>query len=98
MIYTKSGHSGVIDYQLALFVLATTAVLLLSSRADASWLSKITGIHVDLNRGRVSIDKPDVGAIPQMLRNLPKDVGQAMLNPAGTALAAAIRSSRAGSQ
>lgn len=62
--------------------------------AHASWLSEITGINVDLNRGRVEINPPNLGAIPQMIQNLPKDVGQALLNPAAPALATAIRFSR----
>lgn len=78
-----------------LFVIAA---LLLSvgavGTAHASWLSKITGIDVDLNRGRVSIAQPDVGAIPEMIRALPKDLGQAALNPNAPILATAIRFSR----
>ncbi|MAG79742.1 MAG: hypothetical protein CMN89_12270 [Sutterellaceae bacterium] len=62
--------------------------------AQASWLSKITGISVDLNRGQVSVSPPDLGAIPEMIQNLPKDVGQALLNPAAPIVATAIRFSR----
>ena len=61
---------------------------------SASWLSQITGVHVDITnplKPEVSISKPDLGAIPEMLQNLPKDVGQALLNPAGSALAVGIR-------
>jgi len=70
--------------------------LLLAAPAlcHASWLSEITGIDVDLNRGRVEVKAPNLSAIPQMIQNLPKDVGQAMLNPAAPALATAIRFSR----
>jgi hypothetical protein len=68
--------------------------LLLSTAAQASWLSEITGIDVDLNRGQVSVKPPNLAAVPQMIQNLPKDVGQAMLNPAAPALASAIRFSR----
>jgi Domain of unknown function (DUF4157) len=69
-------------------------LILLSSYARASWLSEITGIDIDLNRGRVEVKPPNLAAIPQMIQNLPKDVGQAMLNPAAPALATAIRFSR----
>lgn len=67
---------------------------LLASAAQASWLSEITGIDVDLNRGTVSVKPPNPGAIPQMIQNLPKDVGQVLLNPAAPVLASAIRFSR----
>lgn len=65
-----------------------------ASNAKASWLSEITGINVDLNRGTVSISPPNPAAIGPMIQNLPKDVGQALLNPAAPALATAIRFSR----
>jgi len=70
------------------------AVLAMPVFCQASWLSEITGIDVDLNRGRVEVKAPNLAAIPQMIQNLPKDVGQAMLNPAAPALATAIRFSR----
>ena len=69
-------------------------LLLIPALACASWLSEITGIDVDLNRGRVEIKPPNLAVIPQMIQNLPKDVGQALLNPAAPALATAIRFSR----
>ena len=72
----------------------TVAAFTLHSHAQASWLSEITGIDIDLNRGRVAIKPPNLAAIPQMIQNLPKDVGQAMLNPASPVLATAIRFSR----
>ena len=62
--------------------------------ASASWLSEITGVDVDLNRGKVAIKAPNINAVPQMLQNLPKDVSQAMVNPAAPLLASAIRFSR----
>jgi hypothetical protein len=66
----------------------------LTGSAQASWVSEITGVNVDLNRGTVSIKPPNLAAIPPMIQNLPKDVGQALLNPAAPALATAIRFSR----
>lgn len=75
-----------------------TAFLLMTSimtaESEASWLSEITGIDIDLNRGSISVKPPDLGAIPGMIQNLPKDVGQALLNPAAPALASIIRFSR----
>ena len=60
----------------------------------ASWFGEISGLDFDFSRGRLSVKPPNLAAVPEMIRNLPKDVGQALLNPAGNALAAAIRFSR----
>jgi len=57
----------------------------------ASWLSEITGIDINVNASTVQVKPPNLAAIPPMLQNLPKDVGQAFMNPAGVALAGAIR-------
>lgn len=71
------------------------SALLLPEAARASWLSKITGVHVNLNGGPVlRIEAPQPQAIPEMLQNLPKDAAQAILSPHGTVLAAAIRHAR----
>jgi len=75
-------------------VLVACVLLGQVSAAKASWVSEITGVDVDLNRGTVSIKPPNLGAIPQALQNLPKDASQALLNPAAPALASAIRFSR----
>lgn len=69
-------------------------MLTASASTQASWLSEITGVDIDLNRGTVSIKPPNLGAVPQMIQNLPKDVGQALLNPAAPVVATAIRFSR----
>lgn len=67
----------------------------LCTAAQASWLSRITGVHVNVNGGKlIRIDAPQPQAIPEMLRNLPKDAAQAILSPHGTALATAIRHAR----
>ena len=77
------------------FVGAVSLILVAAvGSAQASWVSKITGIKVDLNRGTISVTPPDINAIPGMIQNLPKDVGQALLNPAAPLLATAIRASR----
>lgn len=78
------------------YIVACVLVLAggITESAQASWLSEITGVDVDLNRGTVSIKPPNLEAIPPMIQNLPKDVGQALLNPAAPALATAIRFSR----
>jgi hypothetical protein len=78
------------------FIVACLVPMCLASGgAQASWVSEICGCDVDLNRGTVSIKPPNLGAVPEMIRNLPKDVGQALLNPAAPAVANLIRSSRA---
>jgi hypothetical protein len=59
--------------------------------AQASWLSKITGVHINPSKGEFKVERPDISAIPEMLQNLPKDAAQFFLNPAGAALAEAIR-------
>ena len=70
-------------------------LLLFPFMASASWLSKITGIDVDVNSGTVRVNPPDPGAIVPMLQHLPKDVAQVALNPYAPVLAEAIRASRA---
>lgn len=60
-----------------------------------SWLARITGINVDVPNRTIEIKPPDIQAVPGMVQNLPKDVGQALLNPAAPALALAIRESKA---
>jgi hypothetical protein len=76
------------------WTLLVTSALFAATPTKASWLSEITGVDIDLNRGTVSVKPPNIGAIPQAIQNLPKDVGQALLNPAAPALATSIRSSR----
>ena len=61
---------------------------------SASWFSEISGVDIDMNRGTVSINAPKPQAIVPMIQNLPKDVSQALLNPAAPVAAAAIRRSR----
>jgi len=70
------------------------AFCVIAMDARASWFSEITGVDVDVNKGTVSVKPPNLAAIPQMLQHLPKDVGQALLNPAAPIVAQAIRTSR----
>ncbi len=61
----------------------------------ASWLSDITGININVPRGTITFGTPRPDRIPQMLQNLPKDVGVFLLNPlAGGGLAFAIRQAK----
>ena len=78
----------------AILSLLCTMTLFSIAPAQASWLSEITGAEIDLNRGTVSLKPPNIGAIPEAIQNLPKDVGQALLNPVAPALATSIRFSR----
>ncbi len=73
---------------------AAATALLLVAPASGSWLSDITGIDINVPRGTIQIGRPNPSAIPQMLQNLPKDVGQFFLNPAGGAVAFAIRQAK----
>lgn len=78
-------------------VTVTALVALLTAHsvsAYASTFGEITGLDIDLNRGTISIKPPNLAAIPGALKNLPKDVAQAALNPAAPVLATAIRFSR----
>jgi tetratricopeptide (TPR) repeat protein len=62
--------------------------------AQASWLSKITGIDINIPAGTISFSAPQPGAIPDMLKNLPTDLLEA-LNPYGQKLAFLIREAQA---
>jgi len=62
--------------------------------AQASWLSKITGIDINIPAGTISFSTPQPGAIPDMLKNLPTDLLEA-LNPYGQKLAFLIREAQA---
>lgn len=72
-------------------VIPLVLILSLPHSLSASWLSNITGVDINIPAGTVQVRPPNPSAIPEMLRNLPTDVGQALLNPAGAALATAIR-------
>lgn len=65
---------------------------------QASWFSDFTGINIDVPAGKVQVGRPDpVGAtqrLPQTIQNLPQDVAN-LVNPAGSALAFAIRQAKA---
>jgi hypothetical protein len=68
--------------------------LFLPLSVNASWLSDITGINIDVPNGSVSFGPPRPDRIPLMLQNLPKDATQFFLNPAGNALAFFIRQAK----
>ena len=74
---------------------APAAFLLCAANLGASWLSDITGIDINIPRGTINFGTPRPERIPQMLQNLPKDVGVFLLNPlAGGGLAFAIRQAK----
>jgi Domain of unknown function (DUF4157) len=69
--------------------------LIIAGQCSGSWLSDITGINIDIPGNRISFGPPRPDRIPMMLQNLPKDTAQFFLNPAGNALAFAIRQAKA---
>ncbi len=70
-------------------------LLLLVVDADASWVSDITGIDINVPKSTITFGPPRPDRIPMMLQNLPKDVVIFFLNPlAGSALAYAIREAK----
>src|ERR1700686_4900288 len=75
-----------------------TAVILICafpSSANASFLSDITGVDINVPAGTITFGPPRPDKIPQMLQNLPKDVLVFLANPfAGSALAFAIRQAK----
>lgn len=73
---------------LCFFIFAT------QETANASWLSDITGVNIDVPRGQITFGPPRPDRIPLMLQHLPQDVGQFFLNPVGGALALAIRQAK----
>jgi len=74
-----------------LTMLVVAALLFCAMGAEASWLSNITGVDVNIPRGTVTFGVPRPDQIPQMLQNLPKDTAQFFLNPLGGGLAFEIR-------
>lgn len=73
---------------------AVLAMVATSTRAQASWLSEITGVQIDPSKSELRVTAPSPSAIPEMLRNLPYDAPHVLFKPAGAALAEAIRISR----
>ena len=74
--------------------LRVSVLLICAQGAQASWLSDMTGIDINLARGTVTFGTPRPDRIPQMLQNLPKDTAQFFLNPFGGGLAFAIRTAK----
>jgi hypothetical protein len=74
--------------------IATMLLLLCAENAEASDLSKITGIDINIPAGTISFSTPQPQAIPDMLKNLPTDVLE-LLNPYGLKLAFLIREAQA---
>src|SRR5262249_33514143 len=74
--------------------LLTFGVMISTTCARASWLSNITGIDINIPRGTITVGAPNPAAIPQMLQNLPKHVGQFFLSAVGSAWTTAIRQAK----
>lgn len=71
------------------------AVLLTVLPCSASWVSDIIGLDVNIPAGTINFGPPRPDRIPLMLQNLPQDAANFFLNPAGNALAVAIRQAKA---
>lgn len=69
-------------------------LLLNSNLANASFLSEITGIDINVPAGTISFHAPHPEAIPEMLKNLPQDI-MYFLSPAAQQLAFLIRQAQA---
>jgi hypothetical protein len=71
---------------------------LTSTRVEASWLSDLTGVNIDLAAGRAQIGRPDpVGAFqrfPDVVARLPQDLAN-LVNVPGSVLAVAVRNAKA---
>ncbi len=67
---------------------------LFSTPSQASWFSDLTGVNVDPWHGKFEIGLPQPGRaiqqLPDQIRQLPQTIGN-LFNPAGLALAAAVR-------
>jgi uncharacterized protein DUF4157 len=76
-------------------IISILLALLLSTVANASWLSKITGVDVKVRSSgsSIEINRPQPEAIPEAIQHFPNDFKN-FLNPAGTTLAIAIRDAR----
>ena len=71
------------------------SVFVLLCTANASWLSDITGVDINVPANTITFGPPRPDRIPLMLQNLPKDAAVFFLNPfAGGGLAYAIRQAK----
>lgn len=71
---------------------------LVSTQVEASWLSDLTGVNIDVAAGRVQIGRPDpAGAVrrfPEVIARFPQDLAN-LVNVPGSALALAVRNAKA---
>jgi|GEM_PF-1999460 len=80
----------------ARFLLIGATFALIPTAVSASWLSEVTGVDVKVRSSgsSITINRPKPEAIPEAIEHFPNDMMN-FLNPAGTALAVAIRDARA---
>lgn len=71
------------------------AMLWTPAPAQASGLSDLTGVHIDIPAETFSLSQPHPEHLPQIIKNLPEDVKETFLNPFGPQLAFLIRQARA---
>lgn len=76
-------------------VLAMIQVAIFSNDVTASWVSEITGVHVDVPSMTLRLDRPRPEKIPDMIQHLPRDAANFFLNPVAPHLAFLIRQARA---
>jgi hypothetical protein len=94
--------SGIGDKQMKTYFRRVLAVVmmsgLVSAQANASWFSDLTGINIDPWHGQFQIGIPQPGRaiqqLPGEIQRLPQNLAN-LVNPAGLALAAAVRQGEA---
>jgi hypothetical protein len=79
----------------ALLSILAIEALTFTPLAEASWLSDITGINIDIPNAHVTFGPPRPDRVVPMLQHLPQDATQFFLNPVGGTLATAIRQAKA---
>jgi len=75
-------------------IIVTAVLGIFANHANASWLSDITGVDVNVPAGRLSVHQPHPEHIPQAIQNLPRDAIN-FLNPVGNQMAFLVREANA---
>jgi Domain of unknown function (DUF4157) len=99
---SQDGSERIGDTQMKTYFLKALALVLvgvlLAGQAQASWFSDLTGINIDPWHGQFQIGIPQPGRaiqqLPGEIQRLPQIVAN-LFNPAGLALAAAVRQGEA---
>jgi hypothetical protein len=75
--------------------LLCTMLIVFSGSASSSGVSDIFGVNWDIPAGKFEIGTPNLGALPRVIQNLPRDAANFYLNPFGPPLAFLIRQTEA---